>query len=177
MAIQVMQRILRQGEKCLIFITRRNNINISTYKKLAHSIFVGYNGNDKTRRQLALAAGWAEPMVCPALFGSNFILALRRRFVNLHRGKEVPNMAFPLSVVEAAWRRSGGRCECQRSSCGHGYWRCGKQLDWSARGNDYAYGGWEAHHKTAAAVGGPDTLSNCEILCISCHKNTGSYGR
>ena len=116
-------------------------------------------------------------MVCPALFGSSYIISFAQRFVNLHRGKEAPNMAFPLSVVEAAWRRSGGRCECQRSTCGHGYWRCGKQLDWNARGNDYAYGGWEAHHKTAAAVGGPDTLSNCEILCISCHKNTGSYGR
>jgi hypothetical protein len=34
-----------------------------------------YNGDDKTSRQLALAAGWTEPVVCPVLFGSNFMIA------------------------------------------------------------------------------------------------------
>ena len=86
-------------------------------------------------------------------------------------------MAFSDAVVRAAWQRAGGRCECGRSSCGHGPWRCGKVLNWYSRGNDYASGGWEAHHKIAVSSGGADTLSNCEILCISCHKNTGSYGR
>lgn len=86
-------------------------------------------------------------------------------------------MAFPLSVVLAAWQRSGGRCECERSTHGHGYSRCNKTLNWNARGNDYMWGGWEAHHKTAASVGGADTLPNCEILCMDCHKKTGSYGR
>ena len=50
-------------------------------------------------------------------------------------------------------------------------------MNWYARGKDYDPGGWEAHHKTAAASGGSDTLSNCEILCIPCHKNTRTYGR
>ena len=80
-------------------------------------------------------------------------------------------MAFSKSIVEAAWRRSGGKCECGRSTCGHGY-RCSKALNWFERGNDKASGGWEAHHKVAVDSGGGDTLSNCEILCIPCHKNT-----
>ncbi len=86
-------------------------------------------------------------------------------------------MAFSSTVIAAAWQRSGGRCECCRNSCGHGYYRCGRVLNWNARGNDYSPFGWEAHHKTAVASGGSDTLSNCEILCIPCHKNTRTYGR
>lgn len=86
-------------------------------------------------------------------------------------------MAFSDATVLAAWQRAGGRCECGRGSCGHGPWRCGKVLNWTARGKDYALGGWEAHHKVAVSSGGSDLLSNCEILCIPCHKNTGSYGR
>jgi 5-methylcytosine-specific restriction endonuclease McrA len=34
-------------------------------------------------------------------------------------------------------------------------------------------GAWEAHHVNA---NGEDILSNCEILCWDCHKNTGSFG-
>ncbi|MCD6296559.1 MAG: HNH endonuclease [Deltaproteobacteria bacterium] len=80
-------------------------------------------------------------------------------------------MAFSESVVKQAWDRSGGRCECTRSTCGH-YSRCNKELLWASRGVESSYG-WEAHHITA---GGPDTVSNCEILCQSCHKNTRTYG-
>lgn len=86
-------------------------------------------------------------------------------------------MAFSDSVIRAAWQRAEGRCECGRTSCGHGPWRCGKKLSWNARGMDSAIGGWEAHHKVAVSSGGSDTLSNCEILCIPCHKKTRSYGR
>lgn len=85
-------------------------------------------------------------------------------------------MAFSNEVVLAAWRRAGGRCECGQSNCGHGPWRCSKVLNWNARGNDYSYGGWEAHHKIPVLLGGPDTLDNCQILCIPCHKNTPSFG-
>jgi len=81
-------------------------------------------------------------------------------------------MAFPDSVVVAAWKRSGGCCECTRTTHGHAG-RCGVRLVWGARGSDKHPGGWEAHHVTA---GGPDTLSNCEILCIPCHKKTETYG-
>jgi len=86
-------------------------------------------------------------------------------------------MAFSSSVIAAAWQRAGGRCECCRSTCSHGFYRCNKALNWYARGNDYDPGGWEAHHKAAVASGGSDALSNCEILCIPCHKNTRTYGR
>jgi len=75
-------------------------------------------------------------------------------------------MAFPQSVIDDAWRRAGGKCECTRSSCGH-TGRCNKAL---------TAHNWHAHHKTAVEKGGSDTLSNCEALCISCHKNTQSYG-
>lgn len=86
-------------------------------------------------------------------------------------------MAFSSTVIENAWKRSGGRCECCRSTCGHGNRRCNKMLNWDAHGKDNASGGWEAHHKVAVASGGSDALSNCEILCIACHRNTRTYGR
>jgi 5-methylcytosine-specific restriction endonuclease McrA len=70
-------------------------------------------------------------------------------------------MAFPQSVVDQAWVDANGHCE-----------RCGLELLKGSRGSESKYG-WEAHHKTA---GGPDTLSNCEILCQRCHKKTRSYG-
>ena len=85
-------------------------------------------------------------------------------------------MAFSDVTVRAAWQRAGGRCECGRSNCGHGPWRCGKILNWNARGMDYAPGGWEAHHKVPVCQGGSDSLSNGQILCIPCHKKTPSYG-
>jgi hypothetical protein len=78
---------------------------------------------------------------------------------------------FSLTVVQAAWKRAGGNCECQRATCGHGF-RCGKSLRWELRGSE-AVGGWEAHHIDRY---GPGTLSNCEILCQYCHKNTTSFG-
>lgn len=84
-------------------------------------------------------------------------------------------MAFPESVVQQAWKRAGGRCECRRRTHRHGA-RCSEQLVWSYRGKEWP-GGWEAHHITSVEAGGTDTLSNCEILCIPCHKATRSYGR
>lgn len=80
-------------------------------------------------------------------------------------------MTFSDSIVQQAWQRAGGKCECERTSCGH-TGKCSKQLTQGFQGWELA-GGWEAHHITA---GGQDTLSNCEILCQPCHKNTGSYG-
>lgn len=75
-------------------------------------------------------------------------------------------MAFPQSVIEQAWKRAGGKCECTRISCGH-IGRCSEPL---------TANNWHAHHRTAVASGGGDTLSNCEALCVRCHENTGSYG-
>jgi len=80
-------------------------------------------------------------------------------------------MAFTDSVVDQAWQRSGGKCECTRTGHGH-TGRCNRGLLKSSRGAESSQG-WEAHHITA---GGMDTLSNCQILCQDCHKKTGTYG-
>jgi hypothetical protein len=76
-------------------------------------------------------------------------------------------MPFPTSVVEAAWARAKGKCECTRTTHNHSVPH-GKQLVWDNRGRE-GRGAWEAHHKIR---GGPDTLSNCQILCWGCHKQT-----
>ncbi|MBW2974903.1 HNH endonuclease [Candidatus Woesearchaeota archaeon] len=70
-------------------------------------------------------------------------------------------MAFEEDVVKQAWERAGGKCE-----------KCNKSLSWDNRGEE-TEDGWEAHHRDP---NGPDTVSNCEILCQPCHKNTPSYG-
>lgn len=76
-------------------------------------------------------------------------------------------MAFSDEVVEQAWQRSGGKCECTRVTHGH-QGKCNKTLIKSNRGRE-GIGAWEAHH--ISVVGG-DTLSNCQILCWDCHKQT-----
>jgi len=80
-------------------------------------------------------------------------------------------MAFLDSVVDQAWNRSDGYCECEQRGHGHPG-RCNQALTKESRGQETVYG-WEAHH---IAADGPDTLSNCEILCQSCHKSTETYG-
>lgn len=77
-------------------------------------------------------------------------------------------MAFSKEVTDAAWRRAGGKCECTRKCSHHTGRRCNAPL---------TAGKWHAHHITAAAAGGSDTLSNCEALCIPCHENTRTYGK
>lgn len=73
-------------------------------------------------------------------------------------------MAFSELVIEKAWNRAEGRCE-----------KCNKKL---ARDNhsEGEWGAWEAHHIKAQKDGGDDSLSNCRILCLDCHKSTNSYG-
>ena len=76
-------------------------------------------------------------------------------------------MAFPESVVEEAWQRSGGRCECTRVTHGHSI-PCSSILSKYNRGREGG-GEWEALHRVS---GGFDTLSNCHILCWDCHSKT-----
>lgn len=76
-------------------------------------------------------------------------------------------MAFPQSVKDEALKRSGARCECTRQHPGraeapHHGGRCPRK-----------FGRWHAHHITA---GGPDTLSNCQALCVPCHQMTQTFG-
>ena len=78
-------------------------------------------------------------------------------------------MAFSEEIKDQAYRRSGGQCECTRAHNTHQGRRCPTTFGRSAT--------WEAHHKTAVSVGGNDGLSNCEVLCLACHKQTESYGR
>jgi len=76
-------------------------------------------------------------------------------------------MAFPQTVKDAAFKRSGGRCECTRTSHGH-TGRCQKRL--TATSGHY-------HHQVSVNAGGADTLVNCEHMCIPCHEKTRSFGR
>jgi 5-methylcytosine-specific restriction endonuclease McrA len=78
-------------------------------------------------------------------------------------------MAFSDSVKDSAFQRSGGVCECRRSAhTAHSSGRCATVVLRHTA---------EYHHVTAASVGGSDSLSNCEVLCLTCHKLTDSYGR
>jgi len=77
-------------------------------------------------------------------------------------------MAFSREVTDAAWKRAGGKCECARDCRPHLGRRCNTAL---------TSGNWHAHHIVSQNAGGPDTLNNCEALCIPCHENTRSYGR
>jgi len=74
-------------------------------------------------------------------------------------------MAFPESVKDDAFRKSGGRCQCTRSSHTNHSGRCPTRI--TRHGAEY-------HHRDAK---GPDTPSNCEALCSECHQQTESYGR
>jgi len=74
-------------------------------------------------------------------------------------------MAFQDSVVDQAWVRSGGQCECTRTDHGHSE-RCDHELQKDRRGAEPSYW-WEAHKKVARD---DETLDNCEILCQDCFK-------
>ena len=63
------------------------------------------------------------------------------------------------------YQRAGGRCECEMKVCAHHTGRCTHQL----RGSN-----WHAHHRSA---GGGDHLGNLIAMCVTCHKNTPTYGR
>ena len=76
-------------------------------------------------------------------------------------------MPFSTETKAAAFRRSGGRCECERQEHRH-YGRCSTPITMA---------NVEFHHITAESRGGSDGLSNCEALCHTCHVGTDSYGR
>jgi len=76
-------------------------------------------------------------------------------------------MAFSEDTKQRAFQRAGGRCECTMRACSHHTGRCNATLR----------GGWHAHHATSVAAGGSDALSNCVAMCVTCHRNTRTYGR
>jgi len=75
-------------------------------------------------------------------------------------------MSFTDRVVQQAWGRSGGRCECRRWTHKHEQVRCGKELVLTNKGKE-GQGRWEAHRFSRT---GGDALTNCEILCGDCYK-------
>lgn len=72
---------------------------------------------------------------------------------------------FPQLVVEEAWKRSNGICECENDGHGHSG-RCTQRLVWMVRGGKQK-ASWEAH---AIDPDGERTLENCRLMCMACHK-------
>ena len=68
---------------------------------------------------------------------------------------------FSENIVEKAWERSGGVCECHYTAHGHQS-QCGKTLLKAYRRDRYSFFGWEAHSKSGQYLNSPD---DCEILC------------
>jgi len=82
-------------------------------------------------------------------------------------------MIFSVETKDAAYKRSGGRCECTRqhayiNNAPHHVGRCPNRFP--------PNGNWEARHTLASASGGDDSLSNCEVLCPKCYQLAQHYG-
>ena len=73
-------------------------------------------------------------------------------------------MEFSDSTVEACWKIVRGRCECTRTTHGHGY-RCDNQPVWEDRGKT-GRSGWRPYKKGGSPNN--DSLDNCEIICGDC---------
>ena len=72
---------------------------------------------------------------------------------------------FPESVVEQAWTRSGGKCECTQTTHGH-IGKCNKILYKWRRGERGSIYCWEAHSVSSSHL---PTVSDCQIICCDCH--------
>lgn len=68
---------------------------------------------------------------------------------------------FSNEIVEAAWARAKGACECLYADHGH-HNRCGKTLLKAYRGDKFSFFGWEAHSKSGRYL---NDISDCEIVC------------
>ena len=84
---------------------------------------------------------------------------------SMQQAKQNEGEEFSEEVVKKAWERANMCCE-----------NCGKKLVWNNH-EEGERGAWEAHHITPKSHGGTGDLSNCEILCLECHKHTKSYGK
>ncbi len=76
-------------------------------------------------------------------------------------------MPFSQSVIDQAFKRSGGRCECtlqhegERAAPHHGV-KC-------PRGFPEVWG-WQPNFKVHEDKGGKDALENCEVFCKECYQ-------
>ncbi len=68
--------------------------------------------------------------------------------------------AFTRTTKLAAWERSGGRCEMEID---------GKRADGCGR-KIFPGDGPEYDHIIADEHGGDNSLKNCQVLCVWCHK-------
>ena len=74
---------------------------------------------------------------------------------------------FSEYLIERAWKRSGGECECEKEAHGH-VGRCNKMLMLSYRSDHSSAYGWEAHSISGQYL---DEMSDIEILCWDpCYK-------
>jgi hypothetical protein len=85
------------------------------------------------------------------------------------------NVSFARETLMRAWLRSEAKCECKRMGHGHSG-RCNKAMVWANRGRE-AWGAWEAESRDNRS---DTSLSNCEIICWSCHSHklgtSGTHG-
>jgi hypothetical protein len=68
------------------------------------------------------------------------------------------------SIIEKAWSRAGGRCECTSNYHWH-IGRCNGIIIKSFRGEKDNTYGWEAYNKNGSCT----EPSDCEINCIKCY--------
>jgi hypothetical protein len=74
-------------------------------------------------------------------------------------------LPFTYETIWKAWTASGGYCQCERTTHGH-IEKHNKVLSFGRQGDTTGDYSWEAHHKDDPF---DDSLSNCEIICRSCH--------
>lgn len=76
---------------------------------------------------------------------------------------EERKMGFHIGVIEQAWQRSGGRCECAKINHSHPS-KCNKVLVRANRGRE-GPGRWEAYSVSSFDR---TSTSDCKILCWNC---------
>ena len=86
--------------------------------------------------------------------------------MSLDRAKEGRRLA----LVQSAWQRAGGRCECTHAGHGH-EGRCNAMLYWGMQ-NSSSEGGWYADLRHGAMP----NLSSIKILCAECRRKGRGVG-
>lgn len=92
-------------------------------------------------------------------------------------------MAFSYQTKLLIHDNAGGQCECLRVSCFHSG-RCTARYTPTLNplygkftyAEQYIFPGFEFNHRQSQVSGGSDTPENGEFLCVSCHRNTKSFG-
>jgi hypothetical protein len=72
---------------------------------------------------------------------------------------------FSNMIVQQAWTRASGRCECASGSHQHAG-RCNRPLIWERRTGESKPGAWVAESKSRRFRPSAD---DCEIVCWNCY--------